>query len=198
MPYSASVYFLFIWVGGRQAGLALDPRYFALRWFTTLLSREFDLPDTIRLWDSLFASQARSDFLVFLFVTLLLAQREELLAGDFASNLQLLQAYPPADVPELLAQSNALRLYSVGDIASGNGDSGEQMLREAADGARAAAEKVNAAARRLWSAATDLAVDAAEKMVTLNEGVQHNGGGSSGDGSGNEHNGDDRSPSSQT
>ncbi|CAN0080913.1 unnamed protein product, partial [Sphacelaria rigidula] len=88
---------------------ALDPRYFALRWFTTLLCREFDLPDTIRLWDSLFASRNRSDFLVFVFVTLLIAQREALLAGDFASNLQLLQAYPPTDVPELLARSEALR-----------------------------------------------------------------------------------------
>ena len=64
-----------------QASLALDPRYYALRWFTTLLSREFDLPDTIRLWDSLFASQDRSEFLVFVFVTLMLGQREELLAG---------------------------------------------------------------------------------------------------------------------
>ena len=27
----------------------------SLRWITTLLSREFSLPDTLRLWDSLFA-----------------------------------------------------------------------------------------------------------------------------------------------
>jgi hypothetical protein len=30
--------------------------YYAVRWWTTLLSREFLLPDTIRVWDSMFAS----------------------------------------------------------------------------------------------------------------------------------------------
>lgn len=140
-----------------QVNLALDPRYFALRWFTTLLSREFDLPDTIRLWDSLFAAQDRSTFLVFVFVTLLLAQRETLLAGDFASNLQLLQAYPPTEVPEVLAQSESLRLFSArGDAARGGGLA-EQRAKEASDGAKQAAEQVNAAARRFWNAASDLA-----------------------------------------
>lgn len=157
-----------------QVSLALDPRYFALRWFTTLLCREFDLPDTIRLWDSLFASRDRSNFLVFVFVTLLLAQREALLEGDFASNLQLLQAYPPTDVPEILARSEALRLFSARGDAARTGLLTEQRAREAADGAKAAAEHVNAAARRLWNAATDfateVAVGAAEKMAGLGEG----------------------------
>lgn len=153
-----------------QVSLALDPRYFALRWFTTLLSREFDLPDTIRLWDSLFAAQDRTTFLVFVCVTLLLAQRETLLAGDFASNLQLLQAYPPTDVPQLLARSEALRICSARGGEASAGDSREQGSREAAEGARAAAEQVNVVARKLWNAATDLAVGAAERMSSINEG----------------------------
>lgn len=152
-----------------QVNLALDPRYFALRWFTTLLSREFDLPDTIRLWDSLFASQDRSSFLVFVFVTLLLAQRKTLLAGDFVSNLQLLQDYPPTDVPEILAQSEALRLYSARGNAARAGALQEQQAREAVEGARQAAEQVNAAARRFWNTSADLAVGAAEKIAALSE-----------------------------
>ena len=155
-----------------QASLALDPRYYALRWFTTLLSREFDLPDTIRLWDSLFASQDRSEFLVFVFVTLMLGQREELLAGDFASNLQLLQSYPPTEVPEILAQSEALRLFSARGDAVRTGGLNEQLAREASDGAKQAAEHVNAAARRFWNAATDLAAGAAERMATMADGEE--------------------------
>lgn len=155
--------------GRPQVNLALDPRYFALRWFTTLLCREFDLPDTIRLWDSLFASRDRSAFLVFVFVTLLLAQRETLLAGDFASNLQLLQAYPPTDVPEILGQSEALRRYSEGGDPGRLGGLAEQRARDAAEGAKAAAEHINAAAKKLWNAATDLAAGAAEKMVGIND-----------------------------
>lgn len=173
-----------------QANLALDPRYYALRWFTTLLSREFDLPDTIRLWDSLFASQDRSEFLVFVFVTLMLGQREELLAGDFASNLQLLQSYPPTEVPEILAQSEALRLLSARGDAARTGGLNEQLAREASDGAKQAAEHVNAAARRFWNAATDLAAGAAERMATMADGEEtlevvftdSGGGGDSGGG----------------
>lgn len=37
----------------------LEPSYYALRWITTLLSREFNLPDTIRVWDSLFSDTNR-------------------------------------------------------------------------------------------------------------------------------------------
>ena len=103
------------------------------------------------------------------------------------SNLQLLQAYPPADVTELLAQSDALRLFSARESAAGIGDSRDTRVREAADGARAAAEQVNAAARRLWSAATDLAAGAAVKAVVLNEGDQNDSGG------GDEQNGSYRS-----
>ncbi|CAM9195266.1 unnamed protein product [Hapterophycus canaliculatus] len=158
-----------------MVSLALDPRYFALRWFTTLLSREFDLPDTIRLWDSLFAAKDRSAFLVFVFVTLLMAQRETLLAGDFASNLQLLQAYPPTDVPDILAQSEALRLFSARGDAARAGELAEQRAREVADGAKQAAEQVNAAARRLWSVASELAVGAAERVVAINDATYANG-----------------------
>ena len=170
----------------------MDPRYYALRWFTTLLSREFDLPDTIRLWDSLFASHDRSEFLVFVFVTLMLGQREELLAGDFASNLQLLQSYPPTEVPEILAQSEALRLFSARGDAARTGSLNEQLAREASDGAKQAAEHVNAAARRFWNAATDLAAGAAERMATMADGEEtlqvvfadRGGGGDGGDGGG--------------
>lgn len=147
----------------------MDPRYFALRWFTTLLSREFDLPDTIRLWDSLFAATDRSSFLVSVFVTLLLKQREALLVGDFAANLQLLQAYPPTDIPEILAQSEALRLFSARGDAARTGVLPEQRAREAAEGAKLAAEQMNAAARRLWSVAADLAAGAAERVAGMGE-----------------------------
>ena len=40
-----------------EQGLAAQ--FFALRWITTLLSREFELPDTVRLWDTLLADPRR-------------------------------------------------------------------------------------------------------------------------------------------
>ncbi len=38
----------------------LKPEFYAFRWLTLLLSQEFQLPDVLRIWDSLFADQERN------------------------------------------------------------------------------------------------------------------------------------------
>ena len=38
----------------------VDPRFYSFRWITLLLSQEFELPEVMRLWDSLFADENRS------------------------------------------------------------------------------------------------------------------------------------------
>jgi hypothetical protein len=42
--------------------------FYAIRWLTILLSREFLLLDTIRLWDSMFASTHKDNFLRFVMI----------------------------------------------------------------------------------------------------------------------------------
>jgi len=41
--------------------LGVDPRFYSFRWLTLLLSQEFELPDVLRLWDSLFAAEAEAE-----------------------------------------------------------------------------------------------------------------------------------------
>jgi hypothetical protein len=89
----------------------IDSSFYAIRWLTTLLSREFLLPDTIRMWDSMFASTHKENFLRYVCGTMVLMIREELLKGDFSSCLRLLQRYPPANVDKLLESSRALWIY---------------------------------------------------------------------------------------
>jgi hypothetical protein len=91
--------------------MAIDASFYAVRWLTTLLSREFLLPDTIRLWDSMFASTHKENFLRYVCVTMVLRIREELLTGDFATCLQLLQKYPSCSMDALLDASRALWIY---------------------------------------------------------------------------------------
>jgi hypothetical protein len=56
------------------------------------------LPDAIRAWDALLADPAGPrDALVRIAAAMVLHLRDQLLAGDFAANVKLLQAYPPAD-----------------------------------------------------------------------------------------------------
>jgi len=68
--------------------------HFALRWVTTLLSREYELPETVRLWDSFLADTHRFQFVTSVCVAMLICLKPVLFKGDFAANLQLLQQFP--------------------------------------------------------------------------------------------------------
>lgn len=92
-------------------GVGIDPSFYSVRWLTTLLSREFLLPDTIRLWDSMFASTHKDNFLRYVSVTMVMLIRDQLLSGDFSACLRLLQAYPPTNLDRLLEASRALWIY---------------------------------------------------------------------------------------
>jgi len=91
--------------------VGIDASFFAIRWLTTLLSREFLLPDTIRLWDSMFASTHKENFLRYACGTMVMMIRDDLLKGDFGKCLRLLQSYPPGDVDAILETSRSLYIY---------------------------------------------------------------------------------------
>lgn len=91
--------------------IGVEANFYAVRWFTTFLSREFLLPDTIRLWDSLFASTHKDNFLRYFCATMLSAARDRLLKSDFSSALKLLQSYPASNMDDLLESSRALYIY---------------------------------------------------------------------------------------
>jgi hypothetical protein len=90
---------------------AIDASFYAIRWLTTLLSREFLLPDTIRLWDSMFASSHKENFLRYVCGTMVMMIRHDLLKGDFSTCLRLLQSYPPQNLDVLLESSRSLWVY---------------------------------------------------------------------------------------
>ena len=91
--------------------LGIDASFYAVRWLTTLLSREFLLPDTIRLWDSMFASTHKENFLRYVCVAMVIRIREDLLKADFSTSLTLLQKYPSTSMDDLLDASRALWIY---------------------------------------------------------------------------------------
>lgn len=91
--------------------MGIDASFYAIRWLTTLLSREFLLPDTIRLWDSMFASTHKDNFMRYVCVTMVMIVRAQLLKGDFSTCLRLLQGYPSTNIDGLLESSRALWIY---------------------------------------------------------------------------------------
>ncbi|XP_045532040.1 TBC1 domain family member 13 isoform X2 [Pieris brassicae] len=88
----------------------LRPQYYSFRWLTLLLSQEFSLPDVERIWDSLFADSTRFDFLISVCCAMILLVRDDLMTGDFASNVKLLQHFPPMDVSLIVTKARTIRL----------------------------------------------------------------------------------------
>ena len=95
-----------LWQNMEDKGL--DPHFYTFRWITLLLSQEFELPDVIRLWDSLFADASRFDFLLKVCCAMIISIRLQILTGDFASNLKTLQAYPSCDIIALIRTAQQL------------------------------------------------------------------------------------------
>merc|ERR1711871_479840 len=92
----------------------ISPSFYAIRWLTTLLSREFNLADTIRLWDSLWTDTDRHTFLSYLCCAMIIEMRDDIMKGDFSENLCLLQAYPQSSsCDSLIAVANQLRANDV-------------------------------------------------------------------------------------
>jgi hypothetical protein len=87
----------------------IHPQYFCFRWITLLLSQEFQLPEVLRIWDSLLADEKRFDFLIDVSTAMIIHLRHDLLMGDFSSNMKLLQNFPSVDVREILQLAISLR-----------------------------------------------------------------------------------------
>ncbi|CAO3600272.1 unnamed protein product [Absidia cylindrospora] len=103
--------------------------YYAFRWITVLFTQEWNLPDVIRLWDSLLAERGvqsvgattdtHFEFLLDFSVAMLVCVRQELFKGDFAENIKLLQDYPINDIQYVLTMANRIRETRLQMVASG-------------------------------------------------------------------------------
>ena len=86
----------------------MDPRFYVLRWLSLLFSQEMELPDVLRLWDSLFGDPNRFEFLLFFAVAMIRTVRDQLLAEDFAPCLMLLQNLQVPDVCSVISDATEL------------------------------------------------------------------------------------------
>eukprot|EP01024_Parvocaulis_polyphysoides_P030040 TRINITY_DN272_c1_g2_i2.p2 TRINITY_DN272_c1_g2~~TRINITY_DN272_c1_g2_i2.p2 ORF type:complete len:201 (-),score=17.15 TRINITY_DN272_c1_g2_i2:247-849(-) len=90
----------------------INHHYYAFRWTTLLLTQEFQFPDVIRLWDTIFSDpRGRMDCLIRICLAMLVNIRQELLSGDFSSNVKLLQSYPrDVDVQIILKKADEIAI----------------------------------------------------------------------------------------
>ncbi|GAB2295695.1 hypothetical protein Dimus_029849 [Dionaea muscipula] len=90
----------------------IDPQFYAFRWITLLLTQEFAFSDTLHIWDTLLSDpEGPQETLLRICCAMLILIRRRLLAGDFTSNLKLLQNYPASNIHHLLYVANKLRTH---------------------------------------------------------------------------------------
>ncbi|XP_044484301.1 TBC1 domain family member 13-like [Mangifera indica] len=91
----------------------VNPQFYAFRWITLLLTQEFNFADCLHIWDTLLSDpEGPLESLLRICCAMLILIRRRLLAGDFTSNLKLLQNYPPTNISHLLYVANKLRSRS--------------------------------------------------------------------------------------
>ncbi|KAF9137358.1 hypothetical protein BGX30_010308 [Mortierella sp. GBA39] len=100
-----------LWQNLEDKGIA--PEYYSFRWLTVLCTQEFEVPDVWRIWDSVLADtggvEKDYDFLLDFGCAMVCHLRSELLDGDFADNVKLLQNYPPVDIQPILQLATVIR-----------------------------------------------------------------------------------------
>ncbi|WOL04193.1 hypothetical protein Cni_G12914 [Canna indica] len=88
----------------------VNPQFYAFRWITLLLTREFNFTDCLRIWDTLLSDpEGPHETLLRICCAMLIRVRRRLLAGDFISNLKLLQNFPTTNINHILHVANKLR-----------------------------------------------------------------------------------------
>ncbi|GMH20287.1 hypothetical protein Nepgr_022128 [Nepenthes gracilis] len=93
----------------------VNPQFYAFRWITLLLTQEFKFADSLHIWDALLSDpEGPQETLLRICCAMLILIRRRLLAGDFTSNLKLLQNYPATNISHLLYVANKLRMCPAG------------------------------------------------------------------------------------
>ncbi|CAA0819861.1 Ypt/Rab-GAP domain of gyp1p superfamily protein [Striga hermonthica] len=93
----------------------VNPQFYAFRWITLLLTQEFKFADILLIWDTLLSDvDGPQETLLRVCCAMLIIVRKRLLAGDFTSNLKLLQNYPSTNISHILYVANKLRGHVAG------------------------------------------------------------------------------------
>jgi len=89
--------------------LDLHTQFFAVRWLTTMLTREFELPDALRLWDSMLSAPKRFHFILCCCTAMITTRHALILESDFPTCLKALQATCTVPVHIVLKEAERIR-----------------------------------------------------------------------------------------
>ncbi|RDB21320.1 TBC1 domain family member 5 [Hypsizygus marmoreus] len=79
--------------------VGIEPQIYGIRWLRLLFTREFSMPDAMKLWDGLFACDPTFELAQWICVAMLIRIRNELIPADYSGQLTVLLRYPSPPQP---------------------------------------------------------------------------------------------------
>jgi hypothetical protein len=93
-------------------GQKVELHYFVFRWFTLFFTQEFNIPETLRIWDSLLAHNCKFSFMSYFILALLTSNRKTFLNKDFTNimySTQNLSLLGDIDIERLIKHVNEIK-----------------------------------------------------------------------------------------
>jgi hypothetical protein len=88
----------------------VEIQYFVFRWYTLFLTQEFEMPDIMRIWDSILSEDDKFEFLNMICLAIIKIRRTEVLQSDFAGIMLSLQNIDKIDIEKLLKAAENIRI----------------------------------------------------------------------------------------
>eukprot|EP00927_Polykrikos_kofoidii_P060568 TRINITY_DN5550_c0_g1_i3.p1 TRINITY_DN5550_c0_g1~~TRINITY_DN5550_c0_g1_i3.p1 ORF type:complete len:615 (-),score=100.42 TRINITY_DN5550_c0_g1_i3:104-1948(-) len=137
----------------------VSPLYYSVRWLTLMLTQELEMPDVLRVWDSLLSDDSSPrPLLLYLCVARVTWIRTSILAADFTECMHLFQEYPSQPVDELLHDANRMKA--------------EDLLAEGPSTATAAAGDsgvVDSATKEVWATRLQMPSNSLKSALTATQ-----------------------------
>lgn len=88
----------------------VEIQYFGFRWYTLFLTQEFEMPDILRLWDSVLAEDDKFEFLNMMCLSIIKSKKTEIMQSDFSQIMICMQTMEKLEMEKLIKTANSIRL----------------------------------------------------------------------------------------
>ena len=87
----------------------IEMEFFAFRWLTLFFTQDFEIPDVLRLWDSILSEDDVFDFMNMIMLALLRNKTDGILNNEFAGIMSVLQNFDNINVDTLIRDAVNVR-----------------------------------------------------------------------------------------
>jgi hypothetical protein len=88
--------------------LGIKKEYYCYKWFILLYSQEFQLNDTLKLWDLIFSQEDKYYYVIYIGIAFLLIKKDVIIGGDMCKVMQSLHDFKDIDIDALIKKTKEI------------------------------------------------------------------------------------------